>query len=127
MGITLGLLIALPRRTEAEPPQASFPSAEATTSPKTLVERYASFYDVPVGKNIVSCESRFNSKAKNPRSTAKGLYQFLDSTWEMYSKRKWGYVPDVYDPRFNAELGAWVIATYGTRDWVASQDCWGAF
>lgn len=31
---------------------------------------------------IAWCESRFDPRASNSRSTAKGVYQFLDGTWE---------------------------------------------
>jgi len=31
---------------------------------------------------IAVCESTLNPYAKNPNSTAKGLFQFLDGTWE---------------------------------------------
>lgn len=31
--------------------------------------------------SIAECESAFNSRARNPNSTAKGVYQFTDPTW----------------------------------------------
>lgn len=31
---------------------------------------------------VIDCESDFDPYAKNPNSTAKGLAQFLDGTWE---------------------------------------------
>ena len=31
---------------------------------------------------IATCESNFKWDAKNPKSSAKGVYQFIDSTWE---------------------------------------------
>ena len=33
---------------------------------------------------IAHCESRFNSRANNPNSSAKGLWQFTDRTWNVY-------------------------------------------
>jgi len=37
---------------------------------------------------IIDCESDFDPEAKNPKSTAYGLCQFLDGTWE-YVQKKW--------------------------------------
>lgn len=34
--------------------------------------------------HILECESGGNPKAENPRSSASGLWQFLDSTWDHY-------------------------------------------
>jgi len=40
------------------------------------------FVDPEDAIRIAKCESTFNPHAKNPNSTAKGVYQFLDGTWE---------------------------------------------
>lgn len=34
--------------------------------------------------NIAACESNFLPNAKNPNSSAKGVYQFLSKTWKNY-------------------------------------------
>jgi len=34
--------------------------------------------------NIAYCESKFDPIAKNPNSSASGVYQFLSQTWEFY-------------------------------------------
>lgn len=89
-------------------------------------------YEPPVKKTplvdrIIACESGGNPLAKNKNSTAKGLGQFLDSTWRHYSILRWGEVKDVYDPVLNRELIEWVIENYGTGDWEAdptSYACW---
>ena len=75
------------------------------------------------------CESNLDPKAKNPNSTAKGVFQFLNGTWKYYGLKKWGTLEgkDVYDFDDNVELGTWVIGKYGTRDWEAdpaSYECW---
>ena len=51
---------------------------------KFMIRFYASKYGVNPERalEIAECESRFNPKASNPESTAKGVYQFLDGTWE---------------------------------------------
>ena len=48
---------------------------------------YARQYGVNINEalDIAWCESRFNEKAKNWKgSTARGIYQFLFSTWDNY-------------------------------------------
>jgi hypothetical protein len=35
---------------------------------------------------VAKCESSFNPEAKNPNSTAKGLFQFINGTWRGYCK-----------------------------------------
>ena len=58
---------------------------------------------------LVSKESSWNPSAKNPTSTAYGLFQFLDSTWGSVGARK------TSDPRAQIEAGLKYIAQrYGT-------------
>jgi hypothetical protein len=51
-----------------------------------LITKLAKEYNVPVDEalTIAECESNFNPLAKNPNSTAKGLYQFIDGTWDYF-------------------------------------------
>jgi hypothetical protein len=37
--------------------------------------------DTKIAVDIARCESQFNIRAKNPKSSAKGVYQFIDGTW----------------------------------------------
>lgn len=39
---------------------------------------------------LAKCESGFNYKAKNPKSTARGVYQYLIATWEATESAKQG-------------------------------------
>jgi hypothetical protein len=38
--------------------------------------------DVDTALRIADCESDFDWRAQNPNSSAKGIYQFTDTTWE---------------------------------------------
>lgn len=40
------------------------------------------YMDIDAAVRIANCESGFNQYASNTESSAKGVYQFLDSTWE---------------------------------------------
>lgn len=55
-------------------------------------------------------ESRFRPHAKNPRATAGGLFQFIDSTWNKYAqilKSQWGIQnPDKWNAVHNTLAGA---------------------
>ncbi len=72
------------------------------------------------------CESRGNPKARNPRSTAKGLYQFLDGSFEYYGTKYWGSTKgkSALNSQHNEELAAYVMRTVGTSPWLASAHCW---
>lgn len=80
--------------------------------------------DESIALNIGCAESEFNSRAKNPNSTAGGVFQWLDSSWANYSKMYYGYVADKYDADTNIELSIFVLRDYGTRDWNASKHYW---
>lgn len=100
----------------------------ATSTPDRTIRYYATLYDVnySLAKSIAWCESQYNPYAQNPNSSATGLYQFLNGTWNHYALLHWGtlegHSPTDYGD--NAELGVWVIANYGTSDWDASSACW---
>lgn len=54
-------------------------------------------------------ESGYNHLAKNPRSTAFGMFQFLDSTWKSYGCAKSS------DPRQQIECGIrYIESRYGS-------------
>lgn len=72
---------------------------------KMIVSAAASRYDLPPDllHNIAGTESSYNPSAKNKTgSSAKGLFQFIDSTW----KAMGGKPGEQTDPIANAELGA---------------------
>lgn len=54
--------------------------------------------DPQIALNIADCESTFNPRAKNPNSSAKGIYQFTDGTWDFIGGK------DVYDPIENIKM-----------------------
>jgi hypothetical protein len=53
-------------------------------------------------QKIGGAESSLKATAKNPKSTAKGLFQFVDKTWAEMG----GKPGEQYNPQKNAELGA---------------------
>lgn len=80
--------------------------------------RLAAFtHGVPVStmRRIAFCESRFNPRAKNPSSTASGLFQFLDTTWAGNRYGAAGF--SVWSPFANAMGAAYHMSRYGTGAW----------
>ncbi len=74
-----------------------------------------------LGERIAECESGGNYTAQNPRSSASGKYQYLDSTWNGYG----GYEsakdapPAVQEERFAKDIAV------SSSPWNASRHCWG--
>jgi hypothetical protein len=69
-----------------------------------LIEGAANRYNLPpeLMRNVASAESSGQSQAKNPNSSAKGVYQFIDSTWAGLGGTPGGQ----FNPEENVELGA---------------------
>jgi len=92
LGASTGCLLIVGALSKPALVTGSNPSTESKVLPNlqvdgvvenTIVE-YAIQYGVDPrdALRIARCESGFNRHAKNVSSTAKGVYQFLDSTWE---------------------------------------------
>ena len=60
------------------------------------------------------CESRLYPYAKNPTSTASGLFQFLTSTWATTPYARFS----IWDPYANALAAGWMHANGRGREWV---------
>lgn len=72
---------------------------------------------------IISCESGGDPTAKNPRSTALGICQFIDGTWE-YVQEKWNIELDRndYDDQYYACKR--LYEEEGRKHWLESEPCW---
>jgi hypothetical protein len=85
----------------------------------------ATYYgvDVDTALNIACAESQFVETAKNPHSTASGVYQWLDSSWELYGRMYWGSLEgrDKLNGDDSIELAIRTMRDYGTSDWNASK------
>ena len=61
------------------------------------IKRQAAVYNIneKTALRIAKCESGYNRYARNPHSTAKGVYQFINGTWRGYCSG------DVFDHKAN--------------------------
>ena len=74
---------------------------------------------------IRMCESGGDYRAENPRSTASGAYQMLDSTWRSLSASK-GYSRAKHAPKSVQDAAAReLLREQGTTPWNPSKHCWG--
>jgi hypothetical protein len=71
---------------------------------------------------VAKCESGFKLDIHNSQSTASGIFQFLDSTFESQSK-KYGIEGDK-DSDIQIQLAGMMIRDGGIGHWKASQGCW---
>lgn len=87
-----------------------------------LAEKQGVDPDLVLG--IIECESGFNSSAKNPNSTAKGLFQFINSTFASTIERMGWTHGNVLDWKQNLVAGIWLLKTEGEKPWRASKHCY---
>jgi len=115
------------------PSPAPPPSPSPTPSPdpqpgygpeavKDLIRQYFG----PLGGNTVDIalcvaglESDFNPSAVNPYSGAAGVYQFLPSTWDGFSRAAGWSGASVFDARANVAVAAWAVTNFGWSSWSA--------
>jgi hypothetical protein len=71
---------------------------------------------------IAKCESGNNPLAKNKLSSAKGLLQILDGTWDSFSCE--GNVLNADD---NMRCGMKIATRSGLHHWDPSRACWNKY
>ena len=81
----------------------------------------AEFKDAPVMVSIARAESQFNPKAKNPNSTATGVFQILIGTW---NDPYYGCVGERTDPQDNIDCARKIYEKSGTVPWNSSKANW---
>lgn len=88
------------------------------------------YYNIDVGLGvydlafkIIECESQWNDKAKNPASSAYGLGQFLNQTWD-YIQNKWGLELDRNNKGHQLYATIRLLNEEGTKHWQETRECW---
>lgn len=92
---------------------------------RPIVEIYFEPGHVDRALRVIRCESNGDPWAKNPGSTASGLFQHLASQWDTRAERAgWGHA-DVFDPEANIAVAAWLVYEGGGwGHWNPSRHCW---
>jgi len=89
------------------------PNGEAEADPVTrwrpLVEEYFPPELVDQALSIIECESRGDPAARNSRSSATGLFQFISRTWANASGPAGFEGTSPLDPEANIAAAAWLV------------------
>jgi hypothetical protein len=94
---------------------------QANAESFVTVQNSSAYTLPPIFAKIKQCESGNDPVAQNPHSTASGLYQVLNSTWNNYD----GYARAMYAPPAVQEQFALELYTRrGTEPWISSSSCW---
>jgi len=90
-----------------------------------LVEDHFLPEDHLTAYKIIGCESSGVSSAKNPTSSAAGLWQFIDKTWTWVSS-KLNIEGSALDPHTSTHFAAFLKykTPQGWGHWAESAACW---
>lgn len=113
-GISLLASVAGAEPPSTVPSEGSTIVVDDTQANKALTLAYSLMWgqDVALVRDIVSCESGYDEQAKNPNSSAKGLMQVIDGTWEDFDCG--GNVLDAED---NLVCGMKILSESGKHHW----------
>lgn len=132
--ITAGLLAiaaiaappAVPVRSEPVPVVVQPPVETRAEQIERLI--LETFPDAPIMLEIAYCESGaqtptdchgpINERAKNPTSSASGVFQITKATWE-------GCAGDIFKAEDNIACARKIYDKRGTQPWDASRHAWG--
>jgi hypothetical protein len=103
----------------------SIPTESGIEGWRLLVEQFFAPADVDRALRVIGCESHGDPLAKNPNSTASGLFQHLASQWGPRAEAIGAPGADVFDPIANVAAAAWLVyEAGGWSHWNSSRGCW---
>lgn len=115
----------LPQITTQNAPELLNLSSYAIIQGNSLIAISSLYYpDIQVLASKISyCESRDDPTAKNPKSTAYGLCQIIDGTWN-YIQNKWDIKLDRHNPNDQMYACERLLREEGTKHWTETESCW---
>jgi hypothetical protein len=132
--VTRGQMAAFLRRAldlpsvEAPPPvivDLAVPSGPGVEGWRMLVEHFFRPADVDRAIRVIACESKGDPDARNPHSSASGLFQHLASLWTPRAEAVGYPGASVFDPVANVAAAAGLVYEGGGwSHWDASRGCW---
>ena len=84
---------------------------------ETLIRRYFDEVDVEWALRVSYCESHWDAAAKNPTSSASGLFQHLARFWDGRSTRAGWAGASIFDPVANTAVAAYLYYSGGPGHW----------
>lgn len=85
---------------------------------RPVVDMYFPADRVDWALRIMECESKGKPDAKNPTSSASGLFQHLARLWPPRAEAAGFAGADVFDPFANIAVAAWLLENGGPSHWV---------
>ena len=85
---------------------------------RPVVDMYFPEDRVDWALRIMECESRGDPEAKNPNSSASGLFQHLARLWPDRAQAAGFGDSDVFEPFANIAVAAWLLENGGPSHWV---------
>ncbi len=85
---------------------------------RPLVGSHFAADDIPWAMRVMNCESKGDPRARNPRSSASGLFQHLARYWAERSGKAGWEGADIFDPTANVAVAAWLFYSGGPSHWT---------
>ncbi len=109
----------------ASPPPAVVPHSPLGGDWRGLITTHFQPQDIDRALAVIWCESRGDPSAKNPTSTATGLWQHLRTYWEGRSTAAGIPGASIWDPEASTIVAAWLVYEGGGwSHWNPSKGCW---